>query len=107
MEAEEIKKEFIEILGNEITFEGHFNLVVSNMKENLLNGLIEWVKNCKKGEEPISTNKKLKNIVVFFFKPNDTRFRGILTKEKNAYFITLFLDKHKYYDRERKRLGFD
>lgn len=105
-DTEQIKKEIITILGNDISFEGHFDVVVSNMKDNLMNSLIEWIKHCKKEEEPISTNKKLKNIIVFFFKPSDSRFRGILTKEKNAYFITLFLDKHKYYDKERKRLGF-
>ena len=36
---------------------------------------------------------------------NDNKIRGILTKEKNAFFIELFLDKHKYYDGKRKYFG--
>jgi len=107
LDPEQIKKEVISILESDINFEGHFDIVVSNMNDNLVRSMIEWIKSCKSGTEPISTSKKFRNLIVFFFKPNDTLFRAILTKENNAYFITLFLDKHKYYDRERRRLGFD
>jgi len=40
----------------------------------------------------------------FIYKSNDNKIRGLLTKEKNAYFIELFLDKHKYYNRKRRYL---
>jgi len=53
----------------------------------------------------VLSSKKFKQLISFIYKSNDNRIRGILTKEKNEYFIELFLDKHKYYDRKRKYLG--
>jgi len=35
-----------------------------------------------------------------------SNFRIILTKEKEKYFLALFLDKHKYYETEMEKLGF-
>ena len=43
--------------------------------------------------------------MAFIFKSNDNHIRGILIKEKNSYFIELFLDKHQYYDQKRGYLG--
>ena len=106
LEVDEVKEKIIELLGNEIKFEGHFELVVSNMSEKLQENLLKWVENCREKKERAYTTIKNKKIVAFFFKPSDTRYRGILTKEKDAYYLALFLDKHKYYDRERESLGF-
>lgn len=74
----------------------------SNQKENLL----LWIKRCKEGNEQVASSKKDKELIAFFFKPNVNNIRGILTKKKGSFFIALFLDKHKYYDRERKKLGY-
>ena len=106
MQVEELKKEISELLGEQIVFDGHFDLVVKNMKENLSLNLIEWVKRCRDKEISPEPSPASKELLVFFFKPSVTNICGILTKKKNSYFITLFLDKHKYYDRERRKLGF-
>jgi len=93
------------ILGEQITFEGHFDLVFDNLKEKKQNELISWINGCKEGLAiPISSEKE-KGLLGFILKFRDTNFRAILTKKKNAYFIALFLDKHKYYERERRELG--
>jgi hypothetical protein len=105
LEVEEIKQKITGILESNIEFEGHFSLVIENTDDNFHKTLLDWVQGCKEGEERIYTSKKNKRIVAFIFKSSDTRYRAILTKEKNKYFIVLFLDKHKYYERERDVLG--
>ena len=94
-----------EILGNQINFEGHFNIVFDNLKENRQKEIINWVKECKEAKRiPISSDK-VKDLSGFILRFRDTNFRAILTKKKNKYFIALFLDKHKYYENERRKLG--
>lgn len=89
---DEARKRIEEILGEKIKFEGHFNMVFDNLKENRQEQLINWVKECKDGDvAPISSGKVL-GVLGFILKFRDTNFRAILTKKKNEYFISLFLD---------------
>ena len=101
----EARKKIEEILGGKIGFEGHFNIAFDNLKESRQKQLVEWVKDCKEGKSiPISSDK-VKDLLGFILRFRDTNFRAILTKKKNKYFIALFLDKHKYYEKERRELG--
>ena len=105
MLASEARRRIEEILGGKISFEGHFNMVFDNLKENRQKQLIEWVRECKEGKSiPISSDR-VKSLLGFVLHFRDTNFRAILTKKKNEYFIALFLDKHKYYEKERRKLG--
>lgn len=106
MQAEEVKEKIKALLGEQIGFEGHFNLVFERMGENLQEHFIEWIKQCQERKVDPDPSPADRNLLAFFFKPNVTNIRGILTKRKNSYFIALFLDKHKYYDAERRKLGF-
>lgn len=105
MQADEFKKEVKIIVGSDIMFDGHIALVVSSIGEEKQKSILKWVAGCKAGEERPQPCKNFKGMISFIYKSNDNKIRGILTKEKNAYFIELFLDKHKYYDRKRKYLG--
>ena len=105
MQAEEFKNEIKNILNADIKFDGHVDLVVENLDEKKQRTLIEWVKDCKNSNVKPEPCKNFKNLISFIYKSNDNKVRGLLTKEKNSYFIELFLDKHKYYDRKRKYLG--
>ena len=102
---EEARNEIEQILGSTISFEGHFNTVFDNLKENRQKQLIEWVKECRQGKCNALSSDKVKGLLAFILRFRDTNFRAILTKKKNEYFIALFLDKHKYYEDERKRIG--
>ena len=107
LKYEEARKIIMELLGEQIIFEGHFDMVFDNLKDNLKKSFLDWIVDCKEGRGRFpEKSPKYPNILVFFFKPNVTNVRGILTKEKNKFFLVLFLDKHKYYDREREKLGF-
>lgn len=106
MQAEEVKKKIKELLGEQIKFEGHFNLVIEYMGENMQDHFLEWVTKCINREIDPDQSPRDFSLLAFFFKPNINNIRGILTKRKNSYFLALFLDKHKYYDLERRRLGF-
>ena len=102
---DEARGKIQEILGGKISFEGHFDLVFDNLKESRQQQLIEWVKDCKEGKSiPISSDL-IKDLLGFILRFRNTNFRAILTKKKNEYFIALFLDKHKYYENERRNLG--
>lgn len=102
---DDARKKIEEILEGSISFEGHFNTVFDNLKETRQNQLIGWIKDCKDGRtNPISSENE-KDLLGFLFRFRDTNFRAILTKKKNKYFIALFLDKHKYYENERRKLG--
>lgn len=92
------------ILGN-INFEGHFDSVFDSLKENRQNQIIEWVKECKEGKHIALSSDKIKELLGFILRFRDTNLRAILTKKRNEYFIALFLDKHKYYENERRKLG--
>lgn len=105
MKADEFKEKVKSLLGNDIKFDGHVNLVINNIDESKTISILKWIRGCKEGVEIPEPCKNYRNLISFIFKSNDNKIRGILTKEKNSYFIELFLDKHKYYDRKRKYLG--
>ena len=102
---DEARKAISEILGSQISFEGHFDMVFDSLKENRQNQIIEWVRECKEGNQIALSSDKVKDLLGFILRFRDTNFRAILTKKKNEYFIALFLDKHKYYEHERNKLG--
>jgi len=102
---EEARAQIEEILEMKISFEGHFNIVFDNLKQTRQEQLIEWVKECKQGKTNPLSSDKVKELLGFVLRFRDTNFRAILTKKKNEYFIALFLDKHKYYENQRRRLG--
>ena len=106
MLVEEIKNKIKKIISDQIEFEGHFDTVINNMGENQQINFIEWIRKCNNRDIDPDPSPNSRDLLVFFFKPRVTNIRGILTKRKNSYFITLFLDKHKYYDKQRRKLGF-
>lgn len=105
MQAEDFKIKVKEILGAEINFGGHVNQIINNIPEERQKSILRWVNDCQEGIIKPEPCRNFRNLISFIYKSNDNRIRGILTKEKNAYFIELFLDKHKYYDRKRRYLG--
>lgn len=105
MLSNEARTKIEQILGGKINFEGHFNLVFDHLKENRQNQFIEWVKECKEGKSIPLSSDRVKDLLGFVLRFRDTNFRAILTKKKNEYFIALFLDKHKYHENERRKLG--
>lgn len=105
MKAEDFKKEVVRILGAEIQFDGHVGLVVNSISEERQKSILGWIRQSRNGEVKPEPCKNFKSLISFIYKSNDNHVRGILTKEKNAYFVELFLGKHKYYDRKRKYLG--
>ena len=105
MKVDEFKKEVEKILGNEIKYDGHIDLAISNIDEDRQKRILKWIENCLEGTERPEPCKNFRNLISFIYKSNDNKIRGILTKEKNSYFIELFIDKHKYYDTKRKYLG--
>ena len=102
---DEAKEAIKKILGDHITFEGHFDMVFDRLKESRQKQIMEWVKECKEGKSNALSSDKVKDLLAFVLRFRDTNFRAILTKKKNEYFIALFLDKHKYYENERRKLG--
>lgn len=106
MLPDEARRTIKEILGDCITFEGHFNTVFDNLKRSRQKQLTEWVRECKERKHIPLSSDKIKDLLAFILRFRDTNFRAILTKKKNEYFIALFLDKHKYYEMEKKKLGF-
>lgn len=105
MKAKEFKEKVKEILNAGINFDGHVEMVVDNITEKKQKIILNWMKECHSGIQRPEPCKNFRNLIAFIYKSSDDKIRGILTKEKNAYFIELFLDKHKYYDRKRKYLG--
>jgi len=105
LKVEEFKEKVKTILASTVKFDGHVNKVVNSIDEDRQKRILEWVDRCKNGIEVPEPCTNFKNLISFIFKSNDNKIRGILTKEKNSYFVELFLDKHKYYDRKRKFLG--
>lgn len=102
---EEARRTIKTILGDNINFEGHFDLVFDSLKDNKQRQLIQWVKECKEGKHIALSSDKIRGLLGFILRFRDTNLRAILTKKKNEYFIALFLDKHKYYENERSKLG--
>lgn len=105
MRAEEFKVEVQRILQVDLSFDGHVEKIINNLTEERQQHLLNWVNECQAGTVRPEPCKNDRHLIAFIYKSNDNRIRGILTKEKNAYFIELFLDKHKYYDQKRRYLG--
>ncbi|MBC8500344.1 MAG: hypothetical protein ISS25_01620 [Nanoarchaeota archaeon] len=105
MQHEKARKIIKKILETNVRFEGHFNKCFDNLKETQQEELIEWIKECKEYKINPIQSKKDRNIIGFV-KRIGSNLRAILTKEKEGYFIVLFLDKHKYYETEIERIGF-
>jgi len=105
LQIEVFKEEVQRILEADIKFDGHVTTIISSLTEDKLKNILEWIKECKAGIIRPEPCKNYRDFISFIYKSNDNRIRGILTKQKNAYFVELFLDKHKYYDRKRKYLG--
>lgn len=104
MKVEEFKLEVKEKRGD-IKFDGHVTKVISNITGEKQKLVLKWIDECKAGTERPEPCKKFRSMMAFIYKSSDNSIRGILTKEKGSYFIELFLDKHKYYDRKRRYLG--
>ena len=105
MLLDEAKEKIKGILGEQITFEGHFDIVFGGLKETRQESLLQWIKECKEGKSIPVSSDRIKDLLGFVLKFRETNFRAILTKKKNEYFIALFLDKHKYYENQRRKLG--
>ena len=102
---DEARETITKILGSQIAFDGHFDLVFDSLKESRKLSLLEWIKKCQEGESIPVSSDRIKDLLGFVLKFRETNFRAILTKKKNEYFIALFLDKHKYYENQRRKLG--
>lgn len=102
---DEARKKITIILGRDIRFDGHFDDVFDSLKSSRQEQLIKWVKECKENQVYPISSYKVAGLLGFVLRFRDTNFRAILTKKKNEYFIALFLDKHKYYENERSKLG--
>lgn len=105
MKAEDFKKEVKNILKSEVKFDGHVDVVINNISEEKQKAMLEWINDCALGKNKPEPCKNFRSLISFIYKSNDNRIRGILTKEKNSFFVELFIDKHKYYDRKRRYLG--
>jgi len=103
LQVEEFKAEVKNILAADIGYDGHVKAVITHLPEDKQKIILNWIRKCKEGE--VRPEPRRNNLLAFIYKSNDNSVRGILTKEKNSYFVELFLDKHKYYDRKRKYLG--
>lgn len=105
MRHDEARERIRNILGGGISFEGHFNTCFDNLKDTQQEELILWVKNCRERKEgPIQSKKD--RAIIGFVRKFGSNLRAILTKEKQGYFLCIFLDKHKYYETEMENLGF-
>lgn len=105
MRVDEFKEKVKALLGNNLKFDGHVEKVIDSINEQKQNQILDWANDCKVGNERPEPCKNIPNTICFIYKSNDNKIRGLLTKEKNSYFIELFIDNHKYYDRKRKYLG--
>ena len=105
MSVDDFKAEVQRILGSDIHFDGHVTAIINNISEEKQKIILGWISACKAGTAIPEPCKNFRHLMAFIYKSNDNQIRGILTKEKNAYFMELFIDKHKYYDRKRAYLG--
>ena len=105
MQTNEAKAVIRKILESDVKFDGHFDKCFTNLKGTQQEEFIEWVKACKELKTNLIQSKTNREIIGFV-KRIGSNLGAILTKEKKGYFIELFLDKHKYYETEMKKLGF-
>lgn len=101
----QVREKIVNILGSKIDFEGHFNSVFDNLKQTKQEQLINWIIDCNDRKNMAISSDRVDDLLGFVLKFRETNFRAILTKKKNQYFIALFLDKHKYYENKRRKLG--
>ncbi|MBI4140527.1 hypothetical protein HY485_01675 [Candidatus Woesearchaeota archaeon] len=105
MHPDEAKTLITKILASDVSFEGHFNKCFENLKDTQQQELIDWIKDCKERKiNPIQS--KTNKDIIGFIKRIGSNIRTILTKQKEGYFLVLFLDKHKYYETQMIELGF-
>ena len=105
LQNKEAKEQIKNILGDQVRFEGHFEIVFDQLKESRQKQLIQWIIDCREGKNMPISSDKINELLAFILKFRETNFRAILTKKKNEYFIAVFLDKHKYYENQRMKLG--
>ena len=105
MQPEEARIMIKKILESEVSFDGHFDKCLENLKETQQQEILVWLEACKLHKIDPVLSKKDRNLIGFV-KRIGSNLRAILTKEKKGYFMALFLDKHKYYELEMARLGF-
>lgn len=105
LQHKEAREIIIKLLETNVKFEGHFNKCFDQLKETQQNDLIRWIKDCKEYKTTPIQSKKDRRLIGFV-KRIGSNLRTILTKEKEGYFIVIFLDKHKYYETEMEKLGF-
>lgn len=107
MEDKEIRKQLLSIFGQQLKFNKEFDKYAEQLKEGMVQDLLEWCNDCKNDLADMSTppKKKYKHLLVFFRKIA-SEIRVTLIKEKNANFIEIILSGHKYYDDTRLKLGY-
>ncbi|MFH0978586.1 MAG: hypothetical protein V1837_04760 [Candidatus Woesearchaeota archaeon] len=107
MKPDEAKQKLHEMLGPQLQINPEFDKHFQDLKENMQTELIQWCQDCKdkKSKGSVPTNKKYKDIFVFFRKIGDN-VRAVLTKKQNAEFMELHLQNHKAYDEIRLKLGY-
>ena len=105
MQPEEARHLILQLLGSSLKFDGHFDKCFENLKETQQQELLQWVKDCQEHKTNV-IQSKINRELIGFVKRFGSNLRAILTKQKEGYFLVLFLDKHKYYEIEMEKLGF-
>ncbi len=105
MQPEEARDIILKLLGSSLKFDGHFDKCFENLKDTQQQELLQWVQECKDHKVNV-IQSKANHDIIGFVKRFGSNLRAILTKQKEGYFLVLFLDKHKYYELEMERLGF-
>jgi len=105
LQHEEARIAIKKTLESNVRFEGHFNKCFDNLKKTQQEELINWIRDCKAYKVSPIQSKKDRSLIGFV-RRFGRNLRAVLTKEKEGYFMALFLDKHKYYENEMLKLGF-
>lgn len=87
---EEARRIIKTILGDNINFEGHFDLVFDSLKDNKQRQLVEWVKECKEGKHIALSSDKIRGLSGFILRFRDTNLRAILTKKRMNILLLCF-----------------
>lgn len=103
MNAEELKHELRNILGDQLEFNKEFDKYAESIK-NVSLTLIEWCTQLKEGRIRPTLPSKRKDCVTFIKKIGSSN-RCIIIKVKNNTFTEAHLADHTYYDNLRKKLG--
>ena len=107
MEGKEVRKQLLNIFGQQLKFNKEFDKYAEQLKEGMLQDFLAWCIECKNGLADMSTppKKKYRHLLVFFRKIASD-IRVTLVKEKNADFIEIILSGHKHYDDTRMEFGY-